>query len=145
MVPIDVLQDILVLDRAIVIHEVGHRPRGRELGAPGPPSELRAKRSSPSGEPGGGPAVGRSSGGSLYEYVSMAGAANSIIVFIVFAMAVFGVANTMLMATYERQEGVRRREGARNHTGERRPHGPVRGPRPGGGVALHRGSRSRRR
>ncbi len=39
----------------------------------------------------------------LAEYVQLAAATNFITVVIVFAMAVFGVANTMLMGTYERR------------------------------------------
>ena len=39
----------------------------------------------------------------LAEYVRLAGASNFIIVGIVFIMAIFGVANTMLMGTYERR------------------------------------------
>jgi ABC-type lipoprotein release transport system permease subunit len=39
----------------------------------------------------------------LASYSQMAGAANGLIIAIVFAMAVFGVANTMLMGTYERR------------------------------------------
>ena len=37
------------------------------------------------------------------SYAQLAGAANGIIIAIVFAMAVFGVANTMVMGTYERR------------------------------------------
>mgnify|MGYP001818013972 CR=1 FL=1 len=39
----------------------------------------------------------------LFEYVSLFDAANVIIVAIIFAMAVFGVANTMLIGTFERR------------------------------------------
>jgi ABC-type lipoprotein release transport system permease subunit len=39
----------------------------------------------------------------LAEYARLAFAANSIIVGIVFGMAIFGVANTLLMSTYERR------------------------------------------
>lgn len=39
----------------------------------------------------------------LFEYVSLFDAANLIIVGIIFAMAVFGVANTMLLGTFERR------------------------------------------
>ncbi|MCH1570929.1 MAG: ABC transporter permease [Longimicrobiales bacterium] len=39
----------------------------------------------------------------LFEYVSLFDAANLIIVGIIFAMAVFGVANTMLIGTFERR------------------------------------------
>lgn len=39
----------------------------------------------------------------LASYAQLAGAANGIIIAIVFAMAVFGVANTMVMGTYERR------------------------------------------
>lgn len=39
----------------------------------------------------------------LASYAQLAGAANGLIVGIVFAMAVFGVGNTMLMGTYERR------------------------------------------
>jgi putative ABC transport system permease protein len=39
----------------------------------------------------------------LADYAQLAGAANGLIVAIVFAMAVFGVANTMVMGTYERR------------------------------------------
>lgn len=39
----------------------------------------------------------------LAEYAQLAASANWIIVAVVFVMAIFGVANTMLMATYERR------------------------------------------
>lgn len=39
----------------------------------------------------------------LADYAHLASSANGIIVFIVFAMAIFGVANTMLMGTFERR------------------------------------------
>jgi putative ABC transport system permease protein len=39
----------------------------------------------------------------LAEYARLAGASNFVIVGIVFIMAIFGVANTMLMGTYERR------------------------------------------
>ena len=39
----------------------------------------------------------------LAEYASLAGAVNGIIVGIIFVMAVFGVANTMLLGTFERR------------------------------------------
>ena len=39
----------------------------------------------------------------LQEYAALADAGNTIIVFIVFIMAIFGVANTLLMSTYERR------------------------------------------
>jgi len=39
----------------------------------------------------------------LAEYAQLAGSANWIIVAVVFVMAIFGVANTMLMATFERR------------------------------------------
>ena len=39
----------------------------------------------------------------LFEYVSLMDAANFLIVLVIFAMAVFGVANTMLLATFERR------------------------------------------
>jgi putative ABC transport system permease protein len=39
----------------------------------------------------------------LADYARLAGASNFIIVAIVFVMAIFGVANTMLMGTYERR------------------------------------------
>ncbi len=39
----------------------------------------------------------------LAEYAQLAGSANWIIVMVVFVMAIFGVANTMLMATFERR------------------------------------------
>ncbi|MDE2804449.1 MAG: ABC transporter permease [Gemmatimonadota bacterium] len=41
--------------------------------------------------------------GQLYFVVSLASAMNSIVAFIIFGMAVFGVANTMLLATFERR------------------------------------------
>ena len=39
----------------------------------------------------------------LAEYASLAGAVNGIVVGIIFVMAVFGVANTMLLGTFERR------------------------------------------
>jgi len=39
----------------------------------------------------------------LAEYASLAGAVNAIVVGIIFIMAVFGVANTMLLGTFERR------------------------------------------
>jgi ABC-type lipoprotein release transport system permease subunit len=39
----------------------------------------------------------------LAEYASLAGAVNGIIVGVIFVMAVFGVANTMLLGTWERR------------------------------------------
>jgi ABC-type lipoprotein release transport system permease subunit len=39
----------------------------------------------------------------MMDYAQLAQAWNGIIIFIVFAIAIFGVANTMLMATYERR------------------------------------------
>lgn len=39
----------------------------------------------------------------LFEYVSLMDAANFVIVLIIFAMAIFGVANTMLIGTFERR------------------------------------------
>ena len=39
----------------------------------------------------------------LAEYAQLAASANGIIVVVVFVMAIFGVANTMLMATFERR------------------------------------------
>ncbi len=39
----------------------------------------------------------------LFEYVSLMDAANFVIVVIIFAMAVFGVANTMIIGTFERR------------------------------------------
>jgi len=41
--------------------------------------------------------------GQLYFVVSLASAMNSIVAFIIFGMAIFGVANTMLLATFERR------------------------------------------
>lgn len=41
--------------------------------------------------------------GQLYFVVNMAGAMNWIVAFLIFGMAIFGVANTMLLATYERR------------------------------------------
>ncbi len=41
--------------------------------------------------------------GQLYFVVSLASAMNSVVAFIIFGMAVFGVANTMLLATFERR------------------------------------------
>ncbi len=40
----------------------------------------------------------------LAEYAQLAGSANWIIIVVVFVMAIFGVANTMLMATFERRQ-----------------------------------------
>lgn len=39
----------------------------------------------------------------LFEYISLMDAANFVIVLVIFAMAVFGVANTMLIGTFERR------------------------------------------
>ena len=39
----------------------------------------------------------------MLDYAQLAEAWNGVIIFIVFAIAIFGVANTMLMATYERR------------------------------------------
>ncbi len=39
----------------------------------------------------------------MLDYAQLADAWNGVIIFIVFAVAIFGVANTMLMATYERR------------------------------------------
>jgi ABC-type lipoprotein release transport system permease subunit len=39
----------------------------------------------------------------LFEYVSLMDAANFVIVLVIFGMAVFGVANTMLIGTFERR------------------------------------------
>jgi ABC-type lipoprotein release transport system permease subunit len=39
----------------------------------------------------------------MMDYAQLAQAWNGVIIFIVFAIAIFGVANTMLMATYERR------------------------------------------
>jgi ABC-type lipoprotein release transport system permease subunit len=39
----------------------------------------------------------------MMDYAQLAQAWNGIIIFIIFAIAIFGVANTMLMATYERR------------------------------------------
>jgi ABC-type lipoprotein release transport system permease subunit len=39
----------------------------------------------------------------MLDYAQLAQAWNGVIIFIVFAIAIFGVANTMLMATYERR------------------------------------------
>ena len=41
--------------------------------------------------------------GQLYFVVSLASAMNSIVAFLIFGMAIFGVANTMLLATFERR------------------------------------------
>ena len=41
--------------------------------------------------------------GQLYFVVNMAGAMNWIVAFVIFGMAIFGVANTMLLATFERR------------------------------------------
>ena len=41
--------------------------------------------------------------GQLYFVVNMAGAMNWIVAFLIFGMAIFGVANTMLLATFERR------------------------------------------
>ena len=41
--------------------------------------------------------------GQLYFVVSLASAMNSVVAFIIFGMAIFGVANTMLLATFERR------------------------------------------
>ncbi len=100
VVPIDMLQEILVLDPGR-IHEIGIDLRSagaaREV-AGDVRAALAALGADVAVEPW---TVFRRE---LYEYVSMAGAANSIIVFVIFAMAIFGVANTMLMATYERRK-----------------------------------------
>lgn len=42
----------------------------------------------------------------MLDYAKLAQAWNGIIIFIVFAIAIFGVANTMLMATYERRREI---------------------------------------
>ena len=99
LVPIDVLQDLLVLDRnrihevAIDLEDAWSAPTQAQsitdaLGPYGgvvtaePWTEFRSE---------------------LADYASLAGAGNLIIVGIVFTMAIFGVANTMLMATFERR------------------------------------------
>jgi ABC-type lipoprotein release transport system permease subunit len=42
----------------------------------------------------------------MLDYAQMAQSWNGVIIFIVFAIAIFGVANTMLMATYERRREI---------------------------------------
>jgi ABC-type lipoprotein release transport system permease subunit len=42
----------------------------------------------------------------MLDYAQLAKAWNGVIIFIVFAIAIFGVANTMLMATYERRREI---------------------------------------
>jgi ABC-type lipoprotein release transport system permease subunit len=42
----------------------------------------------------------------MLDYAQLARAWNGVIIFIVFAIAIFGVANTMLMATYERRREI---------------------------------------
>ncbi len=42
----------------------------------------------------------------MLDYAKLAQAWNGVIIFIVFAIAIFGVANTMLMATYERRREI---------------------------------------
>lgn len=42
----------------------------------------------------------------MLDYAQLAQAWNGVIIFIVFAIAIFGVANTMLMATYERRREI---------------------------------------
>ncbi len=99
VVPIDVFQDLLALEPNR-IHEIGIDLRSASA-ARDVATEMEVVLSSLGVEVAVEPwTVFRRE---LYEYVSMASAANSIIVFIVFAMAIFGVANTMLMATYERR------------------------------------------
>ncbi len=100
LIPIDALQEILVLDPGR-IHEVGINVA--DVSA----APAIADRVADALVPLGGEVVSEPwtvFRRELYEYVSMAGAANSIIVVIIFAMAIFGVANTMLMATYERRK-----------------------------------------
>jgi lipoprotein-releasing system permease protein len=100
LTPIDVLQEILVLDAGRV-HEIGIDAvdvnAAPEI-ARGVAESLSALGGAVVAEPW---TVFRRE---LYEYVSLASAANAIIVAIIFAMAIFGVANTMLMATYERRK-----------------------------------------
>ena len=100
LAPIDVLQDIMVLDRSR-IHEIGIDLE--DVNAAATVADDVLATLGPLGEDVAAEpwTVFRRE---LYEYVSMAGAANSIIVFIIFAMAIFGVANTMIMATYERRK-----------------------------------------
>lgn len=99
VLPIDVLQDLLVLDRRRV-HEVAVDLED----AWSAPLQAQAITS----------ALGADAGlvvvepwtefrSELAEYASLAGAGNFVIVAIVFGMAIFGVANTMLMATFERR------------------------------------------
>jgi ABC-type lipoprotein release transport system permease subunit len=42
----------------------------------------------------------------MQDYAQLVSAWNGVIIFIVFAIAIFGVANTMLMATYERRQEI---------------------------------------
>jgi len=98
LLPIGVLQDLMVMDRAAV-HEIAARV-DNPWQAPDAAARIRQH-------------VGGLEGISvqpwtelrpeLVDYVQLAGAGQWIILGVVFGMAMFGVANTVLMSTFERR------------------------------------------
>lgn len=96
--PIGVLQDLMVMDRAAV-HEIAARVDNPWL-APAAAARIRQHIDHVEGisvqpwtelRP------------ELVDYVQLAGAGQWVILGVVFAMAMFGVANTVLMSTFERR------------------------------------------
>jgi ABC-type lipoprotein release transport system permease subunit len=99
LVPIDALQTLLALDPGRV-HEVAARiddPWSASL------AEQRLEEALRADLPGASVRAWNRSQPQMVEYARLFESMEWIIIIVVFAMAVFGVANTMLMATFERR------------------------------------------